>query len=951
MRDDIGKFLQISIRLLQNGSEVWKVFDITSNIQAGLPSASQVKLVGSLVECETVTAYYKYFGGVEGKTTFTWFGKGECTNSATYKIAPDDVGSTIAVAISPEREDGVNGIPICFESDIIAGAKPIISDISISSAEAVEGQTIVIKYNYSGGIEGKTRVNWYLADADKDNWVQVAVDSKVYKPRLCDISKRIKIEATPASVRQIGELMSTILPFHIKAAPPTIRVLEITGLKLEQDQLLVLEKQYTGGIEGNSVIEWFKVHERTNTRILLTAGTNSKTYKLTYAEIGCIIEVCCTPVRNDGVVGTPMHAITQSPVIAAPPKCESLEVKGTFEENMLVEVNKKYFGGDEGASTLKWFRGNTDADMKVIPGIENQTHYTCTINDVGKLIKIEFTPIRSDGVKGTSVSYTSPALVKPARPFLTNLRLNIPIAIEGSVVTGFAEYNGGFEKQRNHKWIRLHGNENQEIVSQDESYILQREDVDCRIIYSAQPVRSDGEEGNWVYSEPSPIIVSKLPRITEVKLAGDVIEGCKITTALVYDKNVDAELSEFSWLRCAESSEVEVAKTKEYTIATQDIGCTIKLRIIPVQLGNIDIKGEEIHTVSAPVQAAPPVATAYSLTGKPEEGQMFKFNKTYYGGMEGKSTLVWKRVKGAIETVIATSLETYDITLEDVDCTVKAVYTPIRNDGVEGTTVETISTAIQPATPKITSLAIPGECTEDATLSAEYKYYGGVEGKSIKQWFRQDIDSKKQEQVALNVLQYTLTKEDIGKRIVFQYTPVRSDGVIGSDSTIVSDVIAPLPPTLLNVTLSGQGTVSSTLSIHAIYKGGFEGDSQVIWMKGPTQTGPFQQILGVSGKTYSPTCEDVSTYIFVRYIPVRIDGVKGKEEESAMLFIGISQELQNNIKEASYVVGSGDKCVNHVDTMTGEKRVFSMKNKQITLYQEKKKITTFDYVDYTVSIF
>lgn len=65
---DIDKFMQLNIKLMKNGSELWNIFDITKNIKASEPTVSQIRLVGSLVECETLNVYYNYSGGLEGKT-------------------------------------------------------------------------------------------------------------------------------------------------------------------------------------------------------------------------------------------------------------------------------------------------------------------------------------------------------------------------------------------------------------------------------------------------------------------------------------------------------------------------------------------------------------------------------------------------------------------------------------------------------------------------------------------------------------------------------------------------------------------------------------------------------------------------------------------------------------------------------------------------------------------
>jgi len=133
---------------------------------------------------------------------------------------------------------------------------------------------------------------------------------------------------------------------------------------------------------------------------------------------------------------------------------------------------------------------------------------------------------------------------------------------------------------------------------------------------------------------------------------------------------------------------------------------------------------------------------------------------------------------------------------------------------------------------------------------------------------------------------------------------------LGNDEYITSDSIQNIPdvssllhskdfPTVTKCTVKGNGYLSSPLEIHYNYLGGVEGNSIIRWEISRGEDQAFTPIKGESSLKYTPTTDDVGTFLRVSYTPVRADGVTGLVVFSNIISIKphpeILQEIQNNL--------------------------------------------------------
>jgi hypothetical protein len=181
---------------------------------------------------------------------------------------------------------------------------------------------------------------------------------------------------------------------------------------------------------------------------------------------------------------------------------------------------------------------------------------------------------------------------------------------------------------------------------------------------------------------------------------------------------------------------------KTYCPTIEDIGFFIFVAITPQRSDGVFGKTKYVVSSSS-IQPATPQIRNLCIIGEPQEGHELIAKYQYYGGEEGNSKFAWYRGTTNLHSpsnykLIPMSLgkRVYFPTREDVGKTLTFVFTPIRNDGMEGETKEVTTQVIQQGLPSVTGVAINilDPLDEFPTLEGVGQYRGGEEGESEFQW-------------------------------------------------------------------------------------------------------------------------------------------------------------------------------------------------------------------------
>ena len=173
-----------------------------------------------------------------------------------------------------------------------------------------------------------------------------------------------------------------------------------------------------------------------------------------------------------------------------------------------------------------------------------------------------------------------------------------------------------------------------------------------------------------------------------------------------------------------------------YTPTSADVGHCLRAEVLSYLDGQFN---SIVFDITCPIEPASPRCTNLKIEGEHEEGRTLFCCADYIGGTEGESRLQWIRIlPDQSEVEVEMGPWQYQCTSEDVGCTIRALYTPVRHDGTEGETVGCESNVIQSARPTIDSPQFVGKLRANSTISIDYTFIGGAPGDSRYQWFRHD---------------------------------------------------------------------------------------------------------------------------------------------------------------------------------------------------------------------
>ncbi|RVW39510.1 microtubule-associated protein AIR9 [Vitis vinifera] len=93
------------------------------------------------------------------------------------------------------------------------------------------------------------------------------------------------------------------------------------------------------------------------------------------------------------------------------------------------------------------------------------------------------------------------------------------------------------------------------------------------------------------------------------------------------------------------------------------------------------------------------------------------------------------------------------------------------------------------APPSVNNVRIIGVPVEGNTIKGVGDYFGGREGPSKFDWLRENLEAGDFVLVSSGTAEYTLTKEDVGRRLAFVYVPMNFEGQEGESVSVVSETI------------------------------------------------------------------------------------------------------------------------------------------------------------------
>lgn len=838
-------------------------------------------------ENELVLKYQWFLGG---KTPTNFVPIPEAF-SKVYWPKHEDIGRCLKVECTPIL-NGAEFPPIFAVSLPVSPGTgcPKVINLRVSG-ELVEGNILrgVPEIAWCGGTPGKGVASWLRRRWNGNAAVIDGAEGMEYQLTVNDINSSLVFMYTPVTDEGVkGEPQCTMTDF-VKAATPSVSNVHVLG-DIVEDNIIIGKGKYFGGREGLSKLQWFR--EKENGEFLLVLS-DSMEYTLTKEDVGRHLKFVYTPVNLEGQEGESACAVTDA-VKKAPPKVFNLKIVGESKEGSKVSAIATVTGGTEGSSRVQWYKASSsdfknEHELEALSPSKVSKTFRIPLAAAGYYIVAKFTPVAPDGEIGEPAYAISDDVVETLPPSLNFLTVTGELS-EGQTLTASYGYIGGHEGNSLYSW-HLHETEDDEGSPVSEAsgllqYCVTKEAVGKFISFKCTPVRDDdivGEARTFIGKDR---VTPGMPTLLSLEVTGEAIEGTTMFATKRYWGGEEGN-TVFRWILARSDGtekEIEGATSSSYTLKCDDIGFYISVLCTPVRKDGVH--GSLVSTEAiGPIIPGPPTCQSLELAGSMVEGARLTFHAEYTGGLRGSCIQEWFRLHGDGSKHKLIANEYLDLDLADVNCQIELIYTPVREDGLQGSPRSVISDIILPGEPKGVNLILP-VCFEDSEISPIKTYFGGKEGNGKYTWFRNkekldnlgfDLVTASSEVVA-DTLKYRPSLDDVGSYLVLYWVPTRSDGKIGDPLVaITGDPVMAAFPSVSDVHLEQRS--SDVYCGFGIYYGGYEGSSLYRWYR-ESSDGTRLHIDGADSIMYEVTDADYSCRLLFGYTPVRSDGITGEEKLS-----------------------------------------------------------------------
>ncbi|XP_050222045.1 187-kDa microtubule-associated protein AIR9 isoform X2 [Mercurialis annua] len=910
--EDIGKILKVECTPRVGETEYPAIFAISSPVKrgSGIPKVVNLEVHGDLVEGNVIKGHAEvaWCGGTPGKGVSSWLRRKWNSSPVVivgaedeeYQITLHDIDSSLVFMYTPVTEEGAKGEPQYKYTDFVKAAPPSVTNVQIVG-DIVEGNIIKGVGKYFGGREGPSKFEWLCESKESGNFQLVSTGTSEYTLTKDDVGRHIAFAYIPINFEgQEGESVSIVAPL-VKQAPPKVTNVKIIG-DIRESSKVTVTGIVSGGTEASSRVQWFKtissILDGESGLEVVSASKIAKAFRIPLGAVGYYIVAKYTPMTSDGESGESVYAISERAVETLPPSLNFLSITGDYAEGGILTASYGYIGGHEGKSVYSWYLHEAETDSgTLIPEGSGVLQYRITGDAIGKFISFQCVPVRDDGIIGEPRTCIGQERVRPGSPRLLALQV-VGNAVEGTALSVDKKYWGGEEGDSVFRWFRTSSDGNQVEIrgATTAAYRLSIGDIGFFISVSCEPVRRDWARGPIVVSEQIGPVIPGPPTCQSLEFLGSMIEGQRLSFIASYSGGEKGDCY-YEWFRVRSDGVREKLSADEFLdLNLDDVGKSIELVYTPMRKDGAE--GSPRSIKSNVIVPADPVGLELVIPSFCEDQEVVP-QKTYFGGQEGDGEYTWCRSKNKLhgsalmdicnacdDVFICSKTLTYTPSLEDVDYYLALNWVPTRVDGTCGKPLTAVTDSpVKPALPVVSDVHVKE--LSFGIYSGEGHYFGGYEGSSLFSWYRETNDGTIRLIDEANSKTYEVTDEDYNCRLLFGYTPVRADSVVGElKLSEPTGIILPEVPRVEMLALTGKAIERDVLTaVEVIPKTAAQ---QSVWSKykkdvkyqwsSSLVTGSFEPIHGLRSCSYKVRLEDIGRCLRCECI---VTDVFGRSSEPA----------------------------------------------------------------------
>lgn len=888
---DVGSTFRVRVTAKNVDGEGTETSAATAVVGPALPASTVAPVVSGAYKDGTVVSV----------TTGTWTGTPTITyayqwqrcspacadiageTAATYRLTADDVTSTVRALVRATNAAGTASAP-SNASATIAEGPPVNTDLpTITGAQARDGHTWTSTLGtWRGTLPQTYERHWMRCNASGSACVQIsgAIDTE-YKMAAADVGKTVRMEITALSSRGTTKALSEPSPVVVASRPEISGALTISG-ELRDGMTVTATSDWTGTPPIAYTYQW----ERCAVTCVDIAGATASSYKLVTADVDSKLKVRMG-ATNAGGGGAAESAQTATAVLPAPPvRTGDPTLSGTVRELATITASVGSFSGSEPLTrTYAWQRCSSAGDACApIPGETNQT-LVLREGWRGTTVRATVTATNPQGTaSATSAASAVIALAPPVNTVLPAVSPNTGLVAGALLSTTNGGWTGSQTITYAYKWQRCSaaGAACADIPGETgPTYRAANADVSYTL--RAVVIATNGADSTVKASLVTGLVGSNPP-------ANDVLPALSIdgggaardgATLRVTDgewSGVVPRTPSYSWERCDVDGEncspIDGATASTYKLTPAEVGLTVRGRVTMTSSGGqtgVLTAPTAVVVASPPANVARPVITGANAVGK----TLTASPGVWSGTPELVFTYQWQRCAlgdpSDCTPIAGANASTYHVVQDDDGRSLKVDVTATNGVGTDG--ASSLTTAeIQDDPPLMVTeptITVTGLTAVGSKLTGAPGTWTGAQPIDFKyQWRRCDSALNGCVDIAgATGLEYVLTKDDLGKRLLFIVTAENVVDV-GSSQSLPTGTVLPEPPSnAVLPSIGATGGVRDAAKLTA-NQGGWKGATPMTydfeWLRCSAAGDACAPIMDAIGTTYTLTSDDVGSRIRLR---------------------------------------------------------------------------------------
>lgn len=393
----------------------------SERVQPAVPHFSDPHIHGSMQVGMPIFAVAHYDGGIQGNCRYEWSIGGSKSHPVIVPTE-DDVDQYVTCIMTPIRSDGSIGEPVKVTSD---------EPITQCDEQPFQERYLVFHKKTKSGklqmsfVEQKPSENLPIIHENETLIISTACDwAVVTDSGILQIGHSKTFTAQSEYIKGIVVVFGDsffALAGIVEAASPSVSNVKVLCDK--SSSFLSVSYDYTGGIEGRSIIQWNQNDGRGENVIAF-----GKSFHIGISDRGCTFRAIVTPVSLDGIKG---HPIPSEPFLIDD-SCITMEEKPRIDLSGPGDVIfdtpiRVLYEKEEKPDPIKTAYVISSMPItnrhKIVWQIENRTiaegsSYTPTIDDIGSVIQISVIDrIRKETLASTAIS------IIPDTPSISNVNI------------------------------------------------------------------------------------------------------------------------------------------------------------------------------------------------------------------------------------------------------------------------------------------------------------------------------------------------------------------------------------------------------------------------------------------------------------------------------------------------------------------------------------------------